>query len=150
MRRAVGALPHAAVYCPQLKATDGYNNVFEKIADDLFQVDSTDDGLCVFAYRHNRTTRCSLHSAALDLGLPIALLKPEPCLLWPLALSETAPYTLSVHVDASAFACNHIRPRQKHIDPSLQDIICTVFGRRFAEEVNQALHGGRKSVEILR
>ncbi len=149
MEQAISYLPQAAALCPQLKTQDGYDNVFEQLDKDLFLIDTTDDDLCVFAYQQNRETRCALHSVALELGFPVNLLKPEACLLWPLALSATSPYTLSVHVDAFQFKCNYHRPKQKTLHASTHDIIATVFGQRFARDVKHAAHRGVSSVELV-
>ena len=148
MERIVGHLPPSAVFCPHLKTKDGYDNVFEQVENDLFLIDTTDADLCVFAYHRHQETRCALHSVALSLGLPINMVKPEACLLWPLALSATAPYTLSIHVDAFQFKCNVARPRQKSLHTSTHDIITTVFGPRFARDVTHAVLRGLSSIEL--
>jgi hypothetical protein len=149
MERVIAYLPQVAHYIPQLMTDDGYDNVFEEIGTDLFRIDTQDDDLCVFAYHEHRATRCALHRVALDMGLPVHALKPQACLLWPLALSETAPYILSVHVDAPQFTCNHPRPKQKSLHPSIHAIITTVFGQAFAHAVTQAVHQGLASVELV-
>jgi len=148
MEQMIGYLPQAAALCPHLKTCDGYDNVFEQIDKDLFLIDTADDDLCVFAYQQDRETRCALHSVALEIGLPINMLKPSACLLWPLALSASAPYTLSVHVDAFQFKCNCQRPKQKTLHASTHAIMTTVFGQRFAREVNHAVQRGLSSVEL--
>jgi hypothetical protein len=149
MQRIVGYLPHVARYCPQLKTPDGFDNVFEQIGRDLLRVDSMDDGLCVFAYHQGRKTRCALHSTALDLNLPINAIKPETCLLWPLALSANAPFTLSVDEDAFQFKCNHPRSGQRTLDGSVRDIITTIFGQHFTHELEKALHKGVSPVQLV-
>jgi hypothetical protein len=149
MQRVVAYLPQAAVYCPQLNTPDGFDNVFEQIGRDLFRIDTTDDGLCVFAYHHHRETRCALHSIALDLNLPINAIKPETCLLWPLALSEKAPYTLSVDEDAFHFKCNYLRAGQKTLHGSIRAIIAAVFGPRFTHEVENALQEGAAPTPLV-
>ena len=148
MERTIGYLDHIAAYCSHLRIDDGYDNVFEEIDRDLFRIDSSEDGLCVFAYRQGRQTRCALHRVAMELGLAVETIKPHACLLWPLALTENAPYILAVHVDAFQFRCNHQRPRQASLHPSVADIVATVFGPLFAREVGQSLDLGLSTVEI--
>ena len=150
MQRIIGYTPQAAIYCPQLKTSDGYDNIFEEIGRDLYRIDTSDNELCTLAYHYGQETRCSLHSVALDLNLPINTLKPEACLLWPLALSEKKPVSLSIHMDAFRFPCNRLRPEQKKIHSSVIDILETVFGRKFTAQVIAAVKEGASPIILQR
>ena len=88
MDRIIRVLPEAAKLCPHLKTNHGYDNVFEYVEPGLYALDTTEDGLCLLAYVADHRIRCSLHTVGTNLGLPLAKVKPEACLLWPLSLSE--------------------------------------------------------------
>ena len=49
LKRIIKVLPEAAKYCPHLLTTGGYDNVFEQEEPGLFSIDTTEDGLCLFA-----------------------------------------------------------------------------------------------------
>ena len=150
MQRIIGFIPQAAVYCPHLKTPDGFDNIFDEAGHDLFRLDTMDDERCVLAYFHEGVARCSLHRIALDLDLPLNTLKPAACLLWPLALSENEPYSLSVHEDALQFPCNRSRPLQNCLHSSVHDILATVFGRRIARAINAGVKNGESSIVVNR
>ncbi|MDK1021248.1 MAG: hypothetical protein QGD90_06390, partial [Candidatus Hydrogenedentes bacterium] len=68
----VGALAEAARFAPALKTGGEYLDPFEETEGGSC-LNTDEDGRCVFAYEDARgATLCSLHSAALDLGLPPA------------------------------------------------------------------------------
>ncbi len=48
-----------------------FDNVFEESNDGLIRVDTDENGLCVFAYRHAGIIRCALHTVANDTGIPL-------------------------------------------------------------------------------
>jgi hypothetical protein len=150
MQRIIGYMPQVAAYCPALKTSDGYDNIFEKIDRNLYRIDTSDNELCILAYHDDQETRCSLHRVALDLGLPINALKPESCRLWPLALSAKKPYSLSIHMDAFRFPCNRLRPKQKNIPCSIIDILTAVFGRKFAGHVIAGVKAGASFISLQR
>src|SRR5512147_2041483 len=58
MKRIIRFLPEAARYCPHLLTTSGYDNVFEEEEPGLFSIDTTEDGLCLFAYWSHGRTHC--------------------------------------------------------------------------------------------
>ena len=137
----VGAMPDAARYAPGLYE-DGIPIEPVEDAEHRQTCLATDeDGLCVFAYRNRAgATLCSLHSAALDLGLPPIKVKPKACVLWPLFLVETNPPLLTVQSDATEFACNKLRARAgAKLDQGVGDIIRAVFGEVFLGELEALL-----------
>src|SRR5512138_522236 len=75
VRRIIKVMPAAARYCPHLLTAGGYDNVFEEEEPGLFSLDTTEDGLCVFAYWSRGRTHCSLHTVAGELGLPLEQVK---------------------------------------------------------------------------
>ncbi len=128
MERAVGAIPNALRY---LDTTLDEIDPFDE-TENGHCLNTDEDGLCVFAYRGaDRGIRCSLHSAALDLGLPPSRVKPKACVLWPLFLHEIEPPFLTVQSDATTFACNSLRATARGLDPGVADILRAVFGEGF-------------------
>jgi len=140
MGRAIGLMKHAAKYARRLRKP-GFENPFDPVEPGLYAIDTHEDESCVFAYRRRTgETFCSLHSAALDLGLDPYAVKPQPCTLWPLALSEDDPPVLSVQSHIRRFPCIVIRPRPaRNLDPAIADTIRTLFGEAFLEELNAAI-----------
>ena len=123
----VGTQNLAAAYAPQLR------HDLETIedTDDGACLATDEDGRCVFAYHDaSATTLCSLHSVALDLGLPPAHVKPRPCALWPLALVEDTPPLLTVQEDAQSFPCNR-RSSAPGLNQGVAETIEEVFGQAF-------------------
>lgn len=136
----VGAMPHAARYRRALVKRGEPVDPFED-TDGGACLATNDHGRCVFAYRDKRgATLCSLHSAALDLGLPPAQVKPKACALWPLYLVEGDPALLTVQQDALEFPCNRRRPATaRGLHPGVKDIVQAVFGPAFLTELEAAL-----------
>ena len=71
LKRIVNLLPEAARFCPRLKTKSGYDIIFDEIEPGLFALDTDEKGLCLLAYKSGGKIRCSLHSAALKLGLSL-------------------------------------------------------------------------------
>ena len=71
IKRIIRVLPEAAKFCPQLLVDGGYDNIFEEEEHGLFSIDTNEDGVCVFAYWSHDRIHCSLHTAAMNLGLPL-------------------------------------------------------------------------------
>jgi len=137
----VGTMPDAAEYAKTLREDDEFIDPFDETDNQQTCLNTDEDGLCVFAYRDRAgSTWCSLHSAALELGLPPAKVKPKACALWPLFLHETEPPLLTVQNDATTFACNSLRQdRADSLHPGVADIIRAVFDQEFLEEVEALL-----------
>jgi len=129
MGRIIRVLPEAARLCPHLETDGGFDNVFEEVEPGLFAIDTTEDGLCLFAFRSSNTVRCSLHAAASSLGLALEQVKPKACLLWPMIFSE-GNEMLALADDALSFSCNsRRRGRSRRLSSSLMEAIETVYGR---------------------
>jgi hypothetical protein len=127
--RVVGFLPEAARYAPRLRNGRSYLDPIEDMDDGPDVLATNEDGRCVLAYDNaDGATLCSLHSAALDRGIPYAQVKPAPCCLWPLALSEDRPPMLTVQDDAYDFPCNSRRKAAAGLDTGVQEILREVFG----------------------
>lgn len=105
LKRIIKVLPEAARLSPHLLTKRGYDNVFEEVEPGLFSIDTTEDGLCLFAYWSPHRIHCSLHTVARTLGLPLSQVKPMACLLWPLHFSEGRE-VLAITDDAFLFTCN--------------------------------------------
>ncbi len=152
MGRIIGMMPAAGRYRPSLLSANGAPaNVFEETDDGLISIDTDDEGLCVFAYEAGGgALRCSLHSAALDLGLSPAAVKPSACTLWPLALGGADDRLLTICEDATDFHCCTDRPRGggKTIAPALLESIEQLYGRDARRRLALAARSGQRRVAI--
>lgn len=151
VKRIIKFLPEAAKYCPQLLTRGGYDNVFEQEEPGLFSIDTNEDGLCVFAYWSGNRTCCSLHTAAMTLGLPLSEVKPKVCLLWPMHFSD-GEEVLSMINDAFLFRCNiRKRPGSRSMSPGFIEAIDLVYGEGCGSQVQAAAgNGDRRTLLITR
>jgi hypothetical protein len=151
MKRIIRVLPEAARYCPHLLTKQGYDNVFEQEERGLFSIDTTENGLCLFAYWSNHRTQCSLHTVAMTLGLPLEEVKPKACLLWPMHFSE-GDEVLSMITDAFQFNCNSRKtPGSRCLSPGFVEAIEMVYGEGCGTQVQQAAENGdRRTLLIIR
>ncbi len=126
----IGAIKEASRFAPDLKEGENYLEPFEE-TDGGTCLNTDEEGRCVFAYRDALgATMCSLHSAALELGLPPAEVKPRSCALWPLALVEGKPPLLTVQEGVLDFPCNRRRRiGATSLNAGIAEIIAAVFGR---------------------
>jgi len=161
LSRIVGCMPAAAKYAKNLISDDGFLNVFEDIDDSTFAIERNSENLDIFLYFNGSSKRtgkgkkgfcvfsyfnesglplCSLHSAALELGLPVTKIKPKSCLLWPLAISDIKQLTLTVQSDAFVFPCNRKRKvKDFTLDEGIESIISSVLGSSFLKKLNREL-----------
>jgi hypothetical protein len=138
----VDYLPLAEKHATALQASDGtWENPLDEEPGGRWTIDTDDDGRCAFAYTNRAgETRCSLHTAALEVGADPFRVKPRSCALWPLALSEGRHKVLTVMPDALEFPCNRKRSiRSKTLDPGVAEIINHRFGKRFLHAINDSL-----------
>ena len=151
MQRIIKYLPEAARYCPHLLTVGGYDNVFEKEEAGLYSIDTTEDGLCLFAYWHENRTHCSLHTVAIDLGLPLEQVKPKVCMLWPLHFSD-GDEVLGLIDDALTFTCNvRSAPGTRTLSPGFVEAIERVYGEGCGTQVLQEGEAGhRRTLLIVR
>jgi hypothetical protein len=151
LKRIIKVLPEAARLCPHLLAAGGYDNVFEEEEPGLFSIDTTEDGLCLFAYRSRHRTHCSLHTVAATLGLPLEQVKPKVCLLWPLHFSE-GDELLAMISDAFLFRCNARKaPGSRSLSPGFVEAIELVYGRGCGTQVQRAAENGdRRALLVIR
>lgn len=148
MNRIIQVLPEAAKLCPHLETGDGYDNVFEKVGADLFALDTTEDGLCLFAYVIDHTIRCSLHTAGTTLGLPLWKVKPKACLLWPMNFSE-GNEVLSLTSDALSFRCNaRSRKQSRILSPALVAAIELVYGEGVGTHLEKEAGKGGTAYDV--
>lgn len=132
---ALGILPEAAEHAPAVGETDP----FQRLGDDAWSVRRI-DGMCVFAWRDDGgRTLCSLHSAALQRGLPPEQTKPRGCILWPLALSSSRPPMLSVQAGALRYPCNCRRGLDGRLSAGVEAIVAAIWGRTFLRELRGAV-----------
>jgi hypothetical protein len=139
--RIAGLMPGASRYARQLEVDGELDNVFDGLEHGICALETDEEGVCCFAYKGSGGAfLCSLHSAAIDLGLDPYEAKPEACTLWPLALVETAPPVLSVQPDAYRFPCNHRRDGAvRALDPGVRRIVEVLFGAEFAGRLQEAV-----------
>ena len=142
VERVAGMMPHVVGYVPRLGDADDFDNPFEKIEPNLYAMDTDEDGLCPFAYRvRGGAVMCSIHSAAVELGLKPYATKPRSCSLWPLSLSEDRVPILGVQEDAFRFPCNRRRSGRNSLHRNVASIVVEVFGEGFLREIDEALRG---------
>jgi hypothetical protein len=151
LKRIIKVLPGAARLCPHLLAARGYDNVFEEEEPGLFSIDTTEDGLCLFAYRSRHRIHCSLHTVAMTLGLPLEQVKPKVCLLWPLHFSD-GDEVLAMIDDAFQFACNIRKaPGSRSLSPGFAEAIELVYGGGCGRQVEKAAENGdRRTLLVTR
>jgi hypothetical protein len=151
LKRIIRVLPEAAKLCPHLLTIGGYDNVFEEEEPGLFSIDTTEDGLCLFAYWSQGRTHCSLHTVAQTLGLPLEQVKPKVCLLWPMHFSEGRE-VLSMINDAFLFSCNvRNAPGSRNLSPGFVEAIELVYGEGCGTRVKHAAkNGDRRTLLIAR
>ncbi|MEN8245975.1 MAG: hypothetical protein ABFS43_13865 [Thermodesulfobacteriota bacterium] len=132
----VGFLPLVEQYTSSISGELDYDNVFEEAEDGCFLIDADENERCVFAYTNEaEETLCSLHSAAIDLGLPPVDVKPKCCSLWPLALTGGPYPVLSINALFGSFPCNRKKAIPKGIDDGIQETIRIYFGESFLSEL---------------
>lgn len=150
LKNIIRFLPEAAKLCPHLKTAKGYNNVFEEVEPGLYALDTSENGLCVFAFISGRTIRCSLHAVALNLGLPLQKIKPQACLLWPLSTSDEND-VLSLDNKAFSFRCvSRRRNPSRRFSPALRESIELLYGNDFMAQLKKRAGQGRRHARILR
>lgn len=148
LNRIIQVLPMVVKFCPHLKTAGGYDNVFEEVEPGLYALDTTEDGLCVFAFRSNHTIRCSLHAVGLTQGLPLGKVKPKACLLWPLSFSDGDEF-LSLANDALSFKCVfRRRNRSRRLAPALGEAIGLVYGEDFRTQLEEKAGQGLRRTKL--
>jgi hypothetical protein len=151
LKRIIKVLPEAAKYCSHLLTAGGYDNVFEEEEPGLFSIDTTEDGLCLFAYWSRHRIHCSLHTVAITLGLPLNRVKPKVCLLWPMHFSD-GDEVLGMIQDAFQFNCNTRKtPGSRSLSPGFVEAIELVYGEGCGTQVKHAAENGdRRTLLITR
>ncbi len=151
LKRIIKVLPEAARYCPHLLTAGGYDNVFEEEEPGLFSIDTDEDGLCLFAYRSEHRVHCSLHTVAVELGLPLEQVKPKVCMLWPMHFSD-GDEVLGMINDAFLFSCNARKaPGSRSLSPGFVETIELVYGEGCGSQVKRAAENGeRRTLLVIR
>jgi len=151
MKKIIKVLPEAAKFCPHLLTTGGYDNLFEEEEPGLYSIDTTEAGLCLFAYWSHHRIHCSLHTVALTLGLPLVQVKPKVCLLWPMHFSE-GNEVLAVSDDAFLFRCNARKTSgTRSLSLGFVESIELVYGEGCGIQVKHAAENGdRRTLLITR
>ena len=149
LKRIIKVLPEASKYCPHLLTAGGYDNVFEEEEPGLFSIDTTEDGLCLFAYWSHHRIHCSLHTVTKTLGLPLEQVKPKVCLLWPLHFSE-GDEVLAMINDAFLFNCNARQaPGSRSLSPGFVEAIELVYGEGCGTQVKDAAEKGERRTLLV-
>jgi hypothetical protein len=149
MSKIVGIIPYIVKYCHHLLIEAELDNIFNESEDGLYSIDTHINGLCVFAYRKNRRILCGIHSAADGLGLNWYDLKPLPCILWPLAISEDLSPVISLDDSAGSFHCNtEVSDRSPCLDLSVIKILKNVVGNESAVNIDHAASKGLRHIKI--
>ena len=141
VERMVRLMPQAARFAPHLRIGEARPaDVFRTLGPDAYAIVEGEGGLCAFAYRGARGEHlCSLHSAALEAGLPPQAVKPDCCFIWPLSVASSRPPVVSVQVDAFNFPCNRRREPDGRLDEGIGRIVEGAFGRAFLERLREEL-----------
>ncbi len=149
MKRIIRVLPEAAKFSPNLLTARGYDNVFEQEEPNLFSIDTDDDGLCLFAYWSHGRIRCSLHTVAVTLGLPLEQVKPKVCLLWPMHFSD-GNEVLAMINDAFLFSCNAKKERDtRNLSPGFEEALERVYGEGCGTQVKHAAENGERRTLLV-
>lgn len=145
----IGYFPFAVQFCPHLEKHHSYENIFEQIGSDLYCIDITENGLCVFAYFENNMICCSLHAVSSKLEIPVREAKPLSCLLWPLAIFEGEQRILSIDDYALEFNCNTKNKKGVlSLCPSIAENIKMAFGKEFSCDLQNAANKGLQWTRI--
>lgn len=142
MNRAVGLMPDAAAFAPEVGEGGEFENPFERVEPGRWAIDCEEDsGACAFSFRDKKGCGwCSLHAAALQHGLDPYQQKPKVCTMWPLALSEGDPPVLSIQDDVYEFPCAwKRRGTRKGLYPDIAENVKALFGEAFLEKLNQEI-----------
>ena len=150
LARIINLLPEASAFCPHLRSGEGYDNVFEEVELGLYAIDTTEDGLCLFAFVSDQKIRCSLHAVATAHGMPLAKVKPAPCLLWPLSLSE-GDEVLLLADNAFEYKCtSQRRKRSKRLSAAFAEAIELVYGAGCGAHAAEEARRGRLRTTLPR
>ena len=118
--------------------------MFEEEEPGLYSIETTEDGLCVFAYWSSGRTHCSLHTAASTLGLPLEQVKPKVCLLWPMHFSDGDKF-LGMISDAFEFSCNVPQaPGSRSLSPGFVEALDLVYGAGSGMQAQDAAAKGER------
>lgn len=144
LRNIIQYMPQVSRLCTHLESGESFDNVFDEISRGLYALDTDDEGTCLFACESGDRLLCSLHTVALDRGIPLREIKPRSCILWPLALFEDKKSILTFDEEALAFTCTRRRAgeRDRSLCPSIAGIVEHAFGEVFLKELEQALRRG--------
>lgn len=124
-----------------MRSDNGFNNVFENEGRNTYSIDKNDKDLCVFGYKaKERKIACSLHTVAVEMGIPVNSIKPLACILWPLALVESDPLVLSVQEGISIFPCTQrITSQNLFLDNGIAQNIEMAFGGSFLNKIKKEI-----------
>jgi len=142
MKRAIGLIPDAAAFAPEVGEGGEFENPFERVEPGRWAIDCHEEsGACAFSFRDKQGRGwCSLHAAALKHDLDPYQQKPEVCTMWPLALSEGEPPVLTIQDDVYEFPCAwKRRGRQKALYPDIAANVKAIFGEAFLEALNREI-----------
>jgi hypothetical protein len=144
MTRAISLMPQCRTFARHLRAGGDLENPFEPSGDGLYVVDEREDGACAFAFSDATGAMwCSIHAAALKLGLDPWKWKSQVCIIWPLGISEGRPPLLGVQEGVFQFPCNKKpRRRLKHLDPGVSACIARVLGSGFLKQLEDRIEAG--------
>lgn len=154
LSRVIGYLPGASCYAPGLKSanpaeSDCYDNLFDEAEGDELIIDTDENDLCRLAYSGAEgETFCSLHTAALKMGVSYFDAKPRCCVLWPLAIADERPLRITVQPDAYEFPCCS-RSETGELSAGIAEILAGVFGDAFLSRA-LALIDQRKAWSVFR
>jgi hypothetical protein len=142
IKRAVGLMPDAAKFAPEVGEGGEFENPFERVEPGRWAIDCHEEsGACAFSFKDKKGRGwCSLHAAALKHDLDPYQQKPSVCTMWPLALAEGEPPILTLQDDIYEFPCAWKRGgRPKKLYPDIADNVRATFGEAFLAKLNDAI-----------
>ena len=150
VERITGLIPQCARYAAQLLPGADLENPFEETEDKLYAVETTEEGTCAFGFKDkHQATWCSIHAAVLAAGGDPYALKAQPCVLWPLALSDDQVPVLSVQEDAFSFPCNrHRYPKRHSLHRGIRQCIAGALGKDFLTSLETRLRASKSGVDL--
>jgi len=123
--------------------------MFEEEEPGLFSIDTDSNGLCLFAYWSRGRIHCSLHTAAVRLGLPLEQVKPKVCMLWPLVASDDDE-VLALTRDAFLFRCNAQQVQgSRSLCPAVVETLDLVYGKGYGMQVKRVAENRERHTVLV-
>ncbi len=135
-RRIEEMLPVLRRHFPEHSVPRDRRSVLRRITAGRYVLRKNDDGCCELSYRtDDGRLLCTLHTAALEEGIPLRKAKPRLCLLWPLSLSRADLPLLTVQNGVRSFPCCSSRPSAPTLHEGVAETVRMYFGADVLEDI---------------